>query len=410
MVTDVATVQKRKKHRRREIIMELCRRADCPGCGACAYICGKNAIQMCPDSIGTIYPVLDKKKCVSCGACQKVCPALNPVERRENLMAYAAWSNSAEERRTSASGGIAAEMYRYYLQQGGYIAGAKVNDDLETVLCVTDDLEQVSKFKNSKYVFSTIYALFPELNRLLNEKKKVMVIGLPCQIASIRNVFHEDNLFLADVVCHGTTNHFFLSQHIKTIEKKTHKSIASISFRDPEKDTTKHYLSFFDVNGNCLYSKRTSEGDLYQFGYHRALSYRENCYHCQYACSQRISDVTLSDYKGLGKLKACDYSQDKVSLVLVHTEKGKKLIDSLIQAKRITADIRPLLEGIQGDPQLNHPSLKTYGRGLFERKIEENHGNFEKTMSFVVRAVSRRQIIEKIINRLKRISKTVLLR
>lgn len=388
--------------------MELCPHKGCTGCGACAFICGKKAIQMTPDSIGTIYPVIDKEKCVSCGACQKVCPALNPVERRDNLTAYAAWSNSPEERRTSASGGVAAEMYRYHLQQGGYIAGAKVNDDLETVFCTTNDSDQILQFKNSKYVFSTMYALFLEVKRLLKENKQVMIIGLPCQIAAVRNLFQDDNLFLADVVCHGTTNQSFLNQHIQMIEQQSGKAITKMSFRDPEKDTTKYFLSFFEKNGDCIYSKRTAEGDLYQFGYHRAISYRENCYHCQYACAQRISDVTLSDYKGLGKLEPCEYSQDKVSLVIVHTDKGKKLIDTLVQNNRITADNRPLLEGLQADPQFNHPSIKTYGRTVFERKIEKNHGDFEKTMYYVVRAVSKRQLIEKIVNRIKKTAKTIL--
>ena len=49
----------------------------CCGCGACASICPKGAIEMKPDDQGFIYPVVDSKLCVSCGACKKVCAYQN---------------------------------------------------------------------------------------------------------------------------------------------------------------------------------------------------------------------------------------------------------------------------------------------------------------------------------------------
>jgi hypothetical protein len=61
------------------------------------------------------------------------------------------------------------------------------------------------------------------------------------------------------------------------------------------------------------------------------ISYRENCYHCIFAQKQRISDLTLSDYKGLGRMAPCDFNNLKVSSVLVNTEKGDEFLNELIK-------------------------------------------------------------------------------
>ena len=36
----------------------------CTGCGACAYICPNQCIKMEEDSLGVIYPAIDKGLCV----------------------------------------------------------------------------------------------------------------------------------------------------------------------------------------------------------------------------------------------------------------------------------------------------------------------------------------------------------
>ena len=45
----------------------------CCGCTACASICTHNAISMCPDNLGFLYPKTDMSKCVDCGLCDSVC-------------------------------------------------------------------------------------------------------------------------------------------------------------------------------------------------------------------------------------------------------------------------------------------------------------------------------------------------
>ena len=99
--------------------MVICDREDCTACGACAFSCPKKCIEMREDALGTVYPEVDEHKCVNCGRCKKVCPSNNQLSQNPNMASYAAWSLDEKVRSTSASGGIASEIYRSTIIGGG---------------------------------------------------------------------------------------------------------------------------------------------------------------------------------------------------------------------------------------------------------------------------------------------------
>lgn len=381
----------------------------CTGCGACAFVCAKKCITMQEDTIGRVLPIINHGDCVECGRCVKTCPILSPVEYHEPMKAYAAWSADEEERRTSASGGIAAEIYKHALTEGCNIAGAVQNEDFSVSLKLSNEVEDIKAFKNSKYVFSSAIELYAQLKESLKRGERSVVICLPCQVAAIRKIFRDNpNIILADVVCHGTTPVSYLWQHNDMLEKQCGDVAKHMSFRDPDKDTHTFTFTLYNSDNQLFYAKRTKDGDTYQFGYHRTVNYRENCYHCPFAQSKRISDVTLSDYKGLGKMAPCSYNGLKVSSVLVNTDRGKMFIDSLINDNKIVAEKRPTMEPINGDGQLRHPSIKNKYRRLFENNIARHKGDYEKSISPVLKVFNRDELIKKIIGMPRRAARKVL--
>ena len=58
-------------------MINLSRKEDCCGCGACEQICAKKAIQLIPDNEGFWYPKVNEDLCVKCGLCIKACPVIN---------------------------------------------------------------------------------------------------------------------------------------------------------------------------------------------------------------------------------------------------------------------------------------------------------------------------------------------
>lgn len=350
----------------------------CTGCGACAFKCPKQCISMKEDAVGQIYPLIDSTNCIECHSCEKVCPILNGPASYQSKKAYAAWSNDEEERRTSASGGIAIEMYKYAVSNGWLTVGAVQNKDFSVSHEMVSTYEKLAAFKNSKYVFSDAYAVFPEIRSAVKDNRKVLFIGLPCQVATLRKLFRDDeNLLLVEVVCHGTTPFLYLKQHIDMLSRKYEKTVTRMSFRDPDAYTYTYTFTLYDEEGKLFYAKRTKDGDTYQFGYHRAVAYRENCYHCRFAKAERNADITIADYHGLGLSAPCSFSARKVSLILENTFKGSAFVENLIHSKRIHAEQRPLEEPFKGEAQLRHPSLKNKYRLMFEKEIAASHGNFE---------------------------------
>lgn len=380
----------------------------CTGCGACAFKCPKSCITMKEDSYGIVLPYLDSGKCVECHACEKVCPVLNPPSSSEPEIAYAAWSNDPEERRTSASGGIAIEVYKYAISQGWYAVGASQNNDFSVTHKVVHTEQELQPFKNSKYVFSDTYDAFPKIKDLLKSGEKVVFIGLPCQVAALKKLFNNhDNLLLIDLVCHGATPLSYLRQHIHYLESREGREAKRMSFRDPDTYTYTYTFTLYDKDGRRFYAKRTKDGDTYQYGYHRSISYRENCYHCKFARRQRVSDITLSDYNGLGKMAPCEYNHLKVSCILCNTDRRQTFVNDVIQSGRIHADVRPVEEPISADARLRMPTQKSKARLDFEKVFVESGNSFEDAMTVVIKRDLRRIKIRKALAMPKKLLKKI---
>lgn len=353
----------------------------CTGCGACAFVCSRNCIVMEEDAMGVILPVVDSSNCVECNRCMSVCPILSACKLYTPEKVFAARSLDSFTETHSASGGLASELYRESIRSGWSIVGAAQQDDFSVCLELTNDLIATERFRNSKYVFSTAYKLYPGIQKLLKGKGKAMVIGLPCQIAAIRKVFRDTpDLFYVDIVCHGTTPHRYLLQHVRNIEKRESKKAFRLSFRDPAFGTGTFTFSVKDRDGNTFYSKRTKEGDTYQYAYHRWISYRENCYHCPFARKERVGDISLADYPGLGRHVPFPYRRGNISCVLVNTDRGDAMMKQLIQQNSVFAVERPVEEAIAGNGQLRRPTPKAKKRLAFEKTMQRNACDFEKTV------------------------------
>lgn len=357
----------------------------CTGCGACAFQCPRSCIKMESDTIGQIYPIIDTAFCIECHACEKICPVLNEPETYLPQRAYAAWSLDPQQRATSASGGIAYELYRYAVANAYKVVGASFNDDLSVSLKIASTCEEIMPFKNSKYVFSEPYSVYPQIREGLKRGEKFMLVGVSCQIAAMRKLFDKyENVIYVEILCHGMTPFSYLRQHVDAIENKTGKKSYSMTFRAPEAHTNTYTLILYDAEGNSFYVARTKDGDAYQYGYHRSVSYRENCYHCSFAKRERVGDIILCDFYGLGKTIPFEYDKNEVSCILTTTFKGKTFIDQVIASDRIFAEERPIEEAVDGNPRLRQSNRKTDDRREFESRIAQFDGDFEQAIAPLV--------------------------
>lgn len=67
-----------------------------------------------------------------------------------------------------------------------FFSGVSLNDKFEAHFKLTDRVENIKDFKNSKYTFSFASDIFDEILNKLKCGYDVLFIGLPCQVAAIK--------------------------------------------------------------------------------------------------------------------------------------------------------------------------------------------------------------------------------
>ncbi len=375
----------------------------CTGCGVCEKVCPTKSIRIKKDEMDCQYPQIDDEICIKCGSCLKHCHILNNPEKRIPNTVYAAWNTSDTERKTSASGGIATAMYYYALQHGISSYGVKYEIHKNATYIPIHSTEDIVVCKNSKYVSSECVCTFGDIKTNLSSGNEVIFVGLPCHVSALKSYLGRDydNLILIDIICHGVAPVDYLNQHIESIERKKKKEADSLFFRDPQYGTENFHMSFINANKR-FYSALPKGGDTYSTGYHTALIYRENCYHCKYATQERITDITIGDFSGLGRFAPWLQTKVGVSCILVSTEKGHQLINRLMDLGLIHCEERPPEEAFKVEKQLMHPSIPHKNREFF-KTIYSQCRDFEKSTKGLLCEdirVFRKAIVKKNIRRI----------
>ena len=321
----------------------------CSGCGACVAVCPKNAIDFKEDRFGQKFPKIDQNKCIDCHLCEKTCPINHEffIPKLELTKCYALQGRNKGHVEGCSSGGVATIIARHIIEQGGYVFGCKFDEnmDLNYVECST--LYELELIKGSKYVQSNLTQCYVQIKKRLVQGKKVLVIGLPCQIAGVKGYLKKDyeNLFLIDLICHGTPPVRYLKEHV---ERLGYAKIENIKFREKKG----FILTLFDNKKSKIFSVR-SACDEYYSGFLNGIIYRENCYKCPYANPYRVSDITLGDFWGLDKETLVKKYEGAISVGLVHTEKGAAIFEEICD--QIVYEERKIEEALEENGQLREP-------------------------------------------------------
>ncbi len=349
----------------------ICDPDKCTGCAACREICPKHCISMHEDSLDALHPVIDESLCIDCGGCTNTCPNNHKLTFCHPQKVWAAWSEDKDVRRDSASGGVAYELYRHWIKNGGIAAGVTYNREEGCHFILIEKEADIAAVQNSKYTFSDTWDIYRVVKQKLIEGITVLFIGVPCQVAGLLCFLKKEysNLTTVDLICHGMPPATYLQQHIDSIEFHTKEHTNSLFFRDPKYYTYTYTFTLKNEDGREFYKKKVLADDNYQLGYHKALIYRENCYSCNYARKERISDLTIGDFSGLGNVDPVKYDTRNVSCILQNTDKGAALLAEVGQS--LTKYERPANEAFEYEKQLRAPSLKHRCRTLFEKEYKK---------------------------------------
>ena len=373
-------------------MQNICKQNLCTGCGVCAVVCPKKCVSMSENEHGFLYPNVDESKCVNCNLCRKKCPQNNQMVYNKPLQVWAAWNKNNAERKTSASGGIAAGLYLNATENDYVVSGVQMEDGFSVRHTLTEKKTEIHKYKSSQYVQSIAFPVFTNIKTQLDKGKHVLFIGTPCQVDGLKSFLSKEyeRLVTVDLICHGVPSSKYLKEHAYTVCGCDERCSAA-SFRDSEG----WKLRIFS-RGKVVYEKKAHH-DLYFKAFLLGLTYRESCYHCKYAQQSRVGDLTIGDFWGLGKIAPVNYPIDKVSLVLTNTDKGSRFFEN--SGDQFVKELRTIEEAIIDNDQLQHSSVPHRNRIRF-MNLYSRYG-FDRAVSVAIKADLRKAKLSEMYQKVK---------
>lgn len=362
------------------------------------------------DAEGFFYPKVNLQQCVKCGLCEKVCPVINKKNARYPLDNYAAKNKDEIVRKESSSGGIFSLLAEAVIEKKGVVFGASFDSDWMVVHSAAYTKDDLSKFRNSKYLQSQIKYVYRDVECLLRKNLLVLFSGTPCQVAGLLHFLCRDypNLITVDFICHGTPSPGVWKKYIQDIlfkfcKKNRNKmfslneniSIKNIQFRE-KTNGWKNYNLVIEYEGTSLKKYKLSvfhKEDLYMKAFLRNYILRPSCYNCPAKSGSSYSDITLADFWDIEKVVP-EYNDDKgVSSVMINTEKGRQLFSN-VKERMILHPVSLEQATICNKGYFDSAECPPY-RTLFWKKYRI----FHKLNSFVLYQT----IIEKIFLKIRRI-------
>ena len=306
----------------------------CCGCTACQSACPQDAIIMSCDHLGFLYPSVDHDKCVDCGLCDQVCDfskhTSSVPDHECQVVVRAAKHIDPDVLSRSQSGGAFTALTDVFLGEGGIIYGAVFNDDFSVSHVRTDCAQGRDAMRGSKYVQSDMTGVFQQVLMDLKEGRSVLFSGTPCQVAGLKSYIPDnlqENLLSVDIICHGTPSPAIWKDYLMYRTRRS--GCKSVNFRDKGLHGWKaHFESFTDDKDQKKYYKTFSTL------FYTELMHRDSCYRCPYNIFDRCSDITISDFWGVGQVVPEFDGPQGTSMIFVRTVKGESYIDKAQQFMR----------------------------------------------------------------------------
>ena len=355
---------------------------NCTGCTACQSVCPNHCIEMKRDKDGFLYPFVVKDKCLNCGLCNRVCPQYNEIKPINNIQqeAYAALIKNKRVWRNSTSGGAFSAICNAWNDDSTYFVGAVWDSYKIKHICVSR-LQDIERFRKSKYISSDMGGVLLQIRDLLNNGNRVVFSGTPCQVAAVRSLLNKDyeKLLLVDLICHGSGSQYVFDRSLEMLEKQIGHKIIDYEFRTKRKVYETDYLSKITFLDSNKVRKKYFENDRYMQLFLKQLCLRKSCgYNCKYRNSNRQGDITIADFKGLEavfpRLKGSKFNY---STVVANTAKGKSVVNQIkkeMEMHKCSVD-----DVIRYNPLFSHQTWFSEDRDMFFCDFtEDQHAAMEK--------------------------------
>lgn len=261
------------------------------------------------------------------------------------IKAFACYNLNEEERSGSSSGGIYPLAAGEILKKGGVVYAACYDSQLDVVHRRIEDINGIKSSQGSKYVASLLSDTFRDIARDIQNGRKVLFVGTPCQCAGLHSFLRQkgierSSVILVDFICHGVPGKKAWEAYKESLSKKGQK-LTAVNMRDKTTgwSHSEYAWRFTTEDGRETVVPRRQVP--YMKGMLANLFLRPSCFECMFKGTERCTDITLGDYWGVWDLLPEMDDNKGTSLVLIHTANGSVLFD----------EIRDRIKCMETDPQ-----------------------------------------------------------
>lgn len=316
-------------------ILKIVNADRCVHCGACKLACHTKAIDMTFSKKTGFYMVnFEKSKCCNCGSCLKICPAYNNELRKGDLLGsfksiFLAYTTDYIIREKATSGGIVNEICRYLIEEGevdgAIMAKLDANSPTKTysyVITSSDDLKNNPRDYSSRYISIPITLALNESE--IKNNKKYAIVGTPCQIKGMRRIFGDKHIYIGLACSEGIS--WIATQRFLNKINIDNTKIQSLYYRG---EGWPGYSSVITLGGENIEQEhyRSDFNSIYSSQIYRA----KGCRYCHDQFAEE-ADISCFDFWNDDELK--NETVGKTG-VIIRTDRGKTIIDSLIDKGRI---------------------------------------------------------------------------
>ena len=273
------------------------------------------------------------------------------------MTVYAGFNRDLGTRMDSSSGGVFSAIARQVIDNKGVVYGAGFASDFSVEYYAAETFGNLTGFRKSKYVQSRFDRnCLVDIQNHLKNGRTVLFCGTPCHAEVVRRCVKSDveRLYIIDFVCHGVPYQKAWSAYIQYQEKLHNSKIKCVDFRDKRDSWRRYSIQLEFLNGDVYRSPYME--DPYMKAFLCDLILNTGCYDCQYKGIERRTDLTIGDFWGIEKIMPEMDDDRGTSLILVHSEKGKSLLENAaneLNVVTINSD-----NYIQYNPSLVHSATK----------------------------------------------------
>lgn len=311
------------------IVIEIIDKEKCCGCSACVNICPKSCIQMIEDEEGFLYPVVEKNVCIRCGECERICPILHFEKKNEyEQRAFIIQNKNKQILKESTAGGAFTSIAKYVLEQGGVVFGVEMTDKYEIRHSYVESIEDLQKYRNSKYVQSNIGFSYRITKEFLNKGRLVCFSGTPCQIEGLIHYLNKkyENLILVDVVCRAVPSPGVWKKYISSVVESNGEQ-KSVRFRD--KTLGYQYSTMELIGKNGKINRGGIESQQWLRMFFSGMIIRPSCTDCRFRLKDRRSDFTIWDCFTVHDIDPKFDENCGTTRIIVQSEKGNAIFEKI---------------------------------------------------------------------------------